>query len=132
MQEKLERFASRKKLSASEKVFTKVLERLKELGYIDDAKILENYFEFRLKHRPVGKYLFQHTMYRHGIPLSLARQEWEKRKIDEEPLAFSILKLRSREFEGLPKVLRKQKMARLLAGKGFSPETVWGVLEKMA
>jgi regulatory protein len=119
------------KIPDAEKTIQKVLERLKELRYLDDGKILEDYFEYRLKTRPQGKFLFLREMHRRGIPFEKAREEWEKRDIEEKPLALELVKKRERQLKGLPPVLRKKRIASLLASRGFSPETVWGILEKV-
>lgn len=127
--ERLNRRGLKVKLPQIQAAIKKVLERLRELKYLDDDKILENYFEYRLKSRPQGKFLFLHEMHRRGIPFEKARAEWEKRDIEEKPLALELLKKRERQLKGLPQVLRKKRIASLLASRGFSPETVWGILE---
>lgn len=129
--QRLKRRAAKLKIPDAEKLIKKVTERLKELHYVDDEKILENYFEYRLKTRPQGKFLFLHEMHRRGIPFVRARAEWERRNISEEPLARALLKSRERQLKNIPQVLRKKRMAGLLASRGFSPETVWGILEKI-
>lgn len=128
--ERLKRRTAKLKISEPENLIKKVIERLKELRYLNDEKILEDYFEYRLKTRPQGKFLFLHEMHRRGIPFEKAREEWEKRDIEEKPLALELVKKRERQLKGLPQVLRKKRIASLLASRGFSPETVWGILEK--
>lgn len=129
--ERLNRRGLKVKLPQVQAAIKKVVKRLRELKYLDDNKILENYFEYRLKSRPQGKFLFLHEMHRRGIPFENARAEWEKRDIEEKPLALELVKKRERQLNGLPQVLRKKRIASLLASRGFSPETVWGVLEKV-
>lgn len=120
------------KLSDLDTAIKKVIKRLRELKYLDDGRILSDYFEYRLKSRPVGKFLFLHEMYRRGIPFEQARREWEKREVDEEPLALQLLENKNRQWkkENMPPVLRKKKVIQLLTSRGFSPDTIWGLVDK--
>lgn len=121
------------KLSDLDTAIKKVIKRLRELKYLDDDRILNDYFEYRLKSRPVGKFLFLHEMHRRGISFDQAKREWEKREIDEEPLALQLLKNKNRQWkkENMPPVLRKRKVIHLLTSRGFSPDTIWGLVDKV-
>ncbi|MBI2638197.1 regulatory protein RecX [Candidatus Peregrinibacteria bacterium] len=122
------------KLSGLDIAVKKVIKRLQELQYLDDSRILSDYFEYRLKSRPVGKFLFLHEMHRRGIPFEQAKQAWEKRDIDEEPLALQLLESRKRQWkkEKMPPVLRKKKAIQLLTSRGFSPDTIWGLIDSLS
>lgn len=125
LRKRLERRSKKLKLPDSEKIIKKVIERLQELQYVDDAKILENYFEYRLKNRPCGKFLFLHEMHRKGISLDTAKAAWEKSGVDEEALAHDLLERKKKKLDALPEVLRKKKIMQLLASRGFSPEIIY-------
>lgn len=129
---RLERKAKKEKVDEKKQrpVIEKVLGRLAELGYVNDEKILEDYFEYRLKSRPEGKFSFLQRMHRRGIPFEQARKVWDHRGIDEEALAQELLEKKAEKFSKMPSVLRRQKMVRLLASRGFSPETVWKMVER--
>lgn len=129
MREKLLRRSEKIGLSDEDNVVSKVMSRLSELGLINDAKILENYFEYRLATRPVGKFLFIHEMHRRGIPIKEATSEWDKRGVSERELAKNFLTKKQSKIAGLPSFLRRKKTAQLLACRGFSPETVWHVVD---
>ncbi|MBI2453805.1 regulatory protein RecX [Candidatus Peregrinibacteria bacterium] len=117
--------------AAHDPAVLKVLARLKELDFLNDGKILENYLEYRLKNRPVGKFLFLREMHRRGIPFEKSAEEWEKRGIQEGELAADFVQRRARKFESMPLALRKKKIGTLLASRGFSADTVWDVLGKL-
>lgn len=117
------------KLAALENAVEKVIARLKELAYLDDGKILENYFEYRLNNRPVGKFAFMQEMRRRGISREAASAAWEKRNIDEKSLALALIEKKKKNLEKLLPNGRKKKIARLLASRGFSPEIIWSTLE---
>lgn len=122
------------KLSGLDAAVKKVIKRLRELKYLDDDRILNDYFEYRLKSRPIGKFLFLHEMHRRGISFEKAKQAWEKRDIDEEPLALQLLESRKGQWgkEKLPTVLRKKKIIQLLTSRGFSPDIIWGLIDKVS
>lgn len=128
LRKRLLRRAAKLKLPDAETCTKKVVARLKELKYLDDSKILENYFEYRLKSRPQGKFLYLHQMRRRGIPFDAAKLEWERRKIDEETLAREVLEKKRSAWAGLPAVLQKKKAAQFLASRGFAAETVWSII----
>lgn len=129
MREKLVRRSEKIGLSGADGFVAKAMSRLSELGLINDAKILENYFEYRLATRPVGKFLFIHEMHRRGIPIKEATAEWEKRGVSERELAKNFLAKKHSKVADLPSFLRRKKTAQLLASRGFSPETVWHVVD---
>lgn len=131
MRTRLDRKGKKVLLSDLESAIPKVIARLKEFNYINDDKILENYFEFRLSSRPQGKYFFMNEMRRRGIPLDKATFEWEKRGINEVDLAQKLLSVKGKKYSGFDPFTRKKKIATFLAGRGFSPETVWNVLDKL-
>lgn len=114
----------------AEEIKEKVLKRLEELNYINDAKILENYFEYRLPARPAGKYIFLNEMKRRGIDIDAAKTAWGSRKIDEQSLAEEFITRKIGRFKNLDPQKRKKRIANLLARRGFPADTVWGVLSR--
>lgn len=114
------------------KTIARVMARLGELKYLDDNKILENCFEYRLKIRPQGKYAFLQEMKKRGISVERARAEWEKRGIKEEELALDLLSSKRKQLgmSGLSTIARKKKIAAMLASRGFAPGVIWGILDK--
>lgn len=130
---RLERKA--KKMKLDEKIAgplkEKVLSRLEELNYINDSKILKNYFEYRLPARPAGKFVFLNEMRRRGISVDEAKFAWDNRKIDEETLAKEFIAGKIKRFAGLNPQARKKRIAGLLSRRGFSADTVWGVIDRL-
>lgn len=129
MLSRLDRRASKLHLKGKASATKQVVKRLRELQYLDDQKILADYFEYRLKSRPVGKFGFLHQMHRRGFSFERAKLEWEKRGVDEGMLAEALLEKKRKELDKLPEVLRKKKIMSLLARRGFSPDTTWRILD---
>ncbi|MEK9132683.1 MAG: regulatory protein RecX [Patescibacteria group bacterium] len=127
---KLKLRAKRAGLEDSEAAILMVMARLKELKYVDDDKILENYFDYSLSAKPQGKFMFVQKMRQKGILAKYAKEAWEKRGVNEFELARKFLESRAAKLKKWPEDKRKQKTAALLASRGFSASTVWGVLDK--
>lgn len=127
---KLKLRAKKAGLEEPEAAISMVMARLKELRYIDDDKILENYFEYSLSAKPQGKFMFVQKMRQKGILAKYAKEAWEKRGVNEFELARKFLEENASKLKRFPEEKRKQKTAALLASRGFSASTVWGVLDK--
>lgn len=130
IERRLTRRGLKVKLAALHSAVIKVINRLKELKYLDDDKILENYFEYKLPAKPQGQFAFLHEMRKRGISIDIAKEAWSKRNIDEDELAQVLVNSRKAKFVGLSSLLRKKKIASLLASRGFSPDTVWRLLDR--
>lgn len=131
MKRKLSMRAKKVLLPEAGLAIEKVMDRLEGLGYIDDKKIVSNVLEYRLHERPVGKFGFLIEMKRKGINTDRAKEEWEKRGIDEHELARALFENKKRFLAKLPLQKQKEKFSRLLASRGFSSDIVWGLLEKL-
>ncbi|MEK7523787.1 MAG: RecX family transcriptional regulator [Patescibacteria group bacterium] len=125
---RLKRRGEKVKLPDLEQTVAQVMLRLTELNYINDDKILENYFEYRLAAKPVGRYFFLNEMRRRGISSKKAAAAWDKRRIEEKSLALALVESHNRQLAGLPLLKKKKKIASLLASRGFSSDVVWGIL----
>ena len=129
MRTRLDRKGKKVLLSDLESAIPKVIARLKEFNYINDDKILENFFEYRLRSKPQGRFLFLGEMRRRGIAKEKAAAEWDKKQVDEQELAKDLIKKKERQFRGLDKYARKKKIATFLASRGFGADTIWGLMD---
>ncbi len=128
MKKKLALKAKRVKMADSEALIQKILERLKELAYLNDEKILDDFFEYKLKAKPQGKFLFLMEVRRRGISREKAEQKWHERGISEKDLARELLERKANQLKKYPPEKRKEKAARLLASRGFSGEVIWDIV----
>lgn len=128
LKEKLNRRT--KKLNFNKEIVPRVIARLKELKYINDEKYFEDYFNYKLQNNPKGKFAFVSEMMRKRVNIANAKQEWDKRQIDEESLAMQLIGKRKFASASIDPLKRKKKIANALSAKGFSPEIIWKILEK--
>lgn len=125
---RLKRRVKKFSIEGGEAAITKVMARLYELNYINDEKILDNFFLFSLPAKPQGKFGFLSTMRRRGIGREKAEQKWRMNVVSEKQLAVDLLARKSKQISKYKENKRKEKMARLLASRGFSGDTIWDVL----
>lgn len=127
MREKLQQFSAKFITTEEfESEIGKVLERLKELGYLDDKKFAEDYVADRMRFKPRGKFLLERELGRKGI-------KKEDREfigsIDEEEAARRALEGRIKRLSGLTIKEQREKAFRFLASRGFNPDTIYKVVD---
>jgi len=108
-----------------DQVVARVMARLLELGYVNDDKIIDNFLDYGLSAKPVGKFYFVNKMRKKGIAGDKVKNAWAAREIDEYKLVKELLQSQSRKFEGLDTQKRKKKVANFLAARGFSADVIW-------
>ncbi|MCX7955535.1 MAG: RecX family transcriptional regulator [Patescibacteria group bacterium] len=110
----------------------KVIEKLKEQGLIDDEKFVEMYIKNRLLLKPKGKNLLKKELILKGINNDLIEKYFSLNQIDEENVAFAILKKRWSRFKNLDFKRKLEKSLRFLVSKGFSYETAKKTFELLS
>ncbi len=124
----------------------KVIQRLRDLGYLDDAKFVSWWIDQRQTHNPKGMRLIAQELKAKGIsdelvkPL-LVRQGGQyfsdrnendpDREVDETVLAKSALSKKLRIWQPLPKLERKKKIYSFLGRRGFSGDTIGHVIDEI-
>jgi len=125
-------------IESADDLITQILVRLRELNYINDARILDNYLEYTLPARPLGKYGFLQKMRQRGIDFAQAELAWNNKNVDEEILARQLaedrIKRFSRPAENRKKELliyQRKKLANFLAGRGFALNIIYEVVNDL-
>jgi regulatory protein len=115
-----------------------VVERLVEMGYLDDAGFARAWVESRDRARPRGESALRRELVLRGVPrevidevLSVRTEEAEAEDPDRAAAA-ALLERRRVSLEREPDpVRRRQKAYALLARNGFDPETCREVSRKL-
>ncbi|MBP7670988.1 regulatory protein RecX [Candidatus Gracilibacteria bacterium] len=126
---KLDSFCKRRSLDGST-VIEKVIDRLNELKYLDDARFIQNYTNDRINFAPRGKRLIRMELIKRGISKESLEKEFGRIEIDECELAKNLAAKYARKLEGLDKNKFRQRMFGFLGRKGFSPDTIYKVLTR--
>jgi regulatory protein len=125
-----------RRAGTSDAVIAETVERLAELGYLDDAAFARWWGEQRDRHAPRGVRLIETELRQHGVPREvveayrLEHAAPERRPEDEavpaseaERAADALSRhLRGRPLPAEPKAL--QRIGMFLMRRGFDPETV--------
>lgn len=104
-------------------VIKKVMDRLTELGYIDDAKFAAWWIQQRNAYRPKGKRLVEKELRGKGIAFVVQTE-------NEADLAKKAIQKKLAIWKNLAPLIRKKKMYDFLARRGFSYETIDAVVGK--
>lgn len=100
-----------------------VIDRLKELNYLNDQSYLENYVSDRMRFRPRGEFLIKRELMMKGIDKQLLDSYFGKEKIDELEAATRLLESKKK------RLMDKEKAYRFLASKGFKPDNIYKAVD---
>lgn len=125
-----------------QKILARVLSRLRELGYADDKKFIQWWIEQRALYRPKGRRALLWELRQKGIDESLAHEVLEESRqylsdslkddaLWEKEEAVKAIRLRLERWKHLPPIVQKRKMYSFLERRGFSPETIYHVIDEV-
>jgi len=103
----------------------KVLERLKELRYLDDSGYAEDYIAEKIKFRPRGKFLLARELKLKGIDSDIIQNALEKHNLDESEIAAQALERRLKQWKDLPLQKQRERAYRFLASRGFNQDAIY-------
>lgn len=110
----------------------KVIEKLKEMNLLNDKKFIEDYVAFRLKNNPKSQKVLILELRKKGIDEKLISEFFAQNQINEEELAFLVLKKRWSRWLNLDKTKRLKKAFDFLGRRGFDYEVSKKTVEKLA
>lgn len=103
-------------------IFDHVIERLRELGYVDDKKFAAWWIEQRTGRKPKGKKFIERELQQKGITADVA--------IDEKTLARRAVEKKRVLWKSLPYLVKKKKLSDFLYRQGFDWETISGIMSE--
>lgn len=113
-----------KREGSDESISQRVIDRLRELGYIDDAKFAAWWIDQRTSHKPKGTRLITRELKEKGI-------SWEGNTGDEMVLAKRAIEKKLPLWQKLPKLEQKKKIYGFLGRRGFDGETIHRVIDEV-
>jgi len=116
--------------SEIEESIKKVLNRLKELRYLDDTRFATDFIENRTAFRPRGKFLLKRELERKGVHPDLAERVLESQDIDEVALAQEALKKKLKTIQRDLPQKQKAKAMRFLSSRGFKIDAIYKVIDR--
>lgn len=108
-------------------VVVKVINRLQELGYVDDEKFAQDYVKDRVRFKPRGKFLIRQELAKKGLNKEQVHELVES--VDELPMTLALIEKKSRRWTKEPIHKQKEKAFRFLASKGFGPDAIYKAIK---
>lgn len=124
IQKKLQQFLNKHELK-DENASKKVIDRLKELDYLNDNKYAKDYVSDRIRFNPRGKFLLKRELKSKGIDEDLANSTLNDTDVDELEMAKELLQKRRFNFEVELSQKEIDRIYRFLASKGFNKEIIY-------
>jgi regulatory protein len=107
------------------------IDRMVELGYVDDADFASYWVENRQQHRPRGRRLLASELRSKGVPPDVVDQAIEEAVIDEFGQALELAMHRTERLRGLDRETWKRRLAGFLQRRGYGWDVVRPVLEEV-
>jgi regulatory protein len=105
------------------------LERLKELGYVDDAAFARFWVEARSGANPRGRFVVRRELRGKGVADETAADALEE--LPEEPSALKAGRKKARSLTGLEYKDFRTRLAGYLVRRGFSYETTRATVDRL-
>lgn len=109
-----------KKKKAEAEIREKVIDRLTELGYIDDEKFASWWIEQRKTFRPKGAAIIKQELKQKGVVI--------EGLTDDKKSAILLAEKKLKLLKNLPQLEKKSKLYGYLARRGFSSSVIDEVL----
>jgi regulatory protein len=116
---------------ADREVIELVLDRLRELRYLDDQEFARTWVDNRQTHHPRSRRLLEQELRQKGIDRSTVDQILDETPFDEVEVATEVGRQRLRKLAGLPEDQQREKLTGFLGRKGFDFQTVKQVLNRL-
>ena len=128
VQKKMKQFLKKHKLEDAEAT-ARVIERLKELNYLNDQEYARDYVSDRIKFRPRGKFLLKRELNLKGIAPEITMAVLSHIDVDEFEMALELLGKKRFDFGGGVNNKEKARAFRFLASKGFNKEIIYKAVQ---
>lgn len=109
-----------------------IIERLIEKQYLNDSDFAKKWVEYRLRHRPKGKFALAHELKEKGIPSSIIDEVLSNIDSDVEiERALQLGEKKLRQYKGGEWKEVRVKIIRFLTNKGYGMEIIMQILPKL-
>ncbi|WP_347353701.1 RecX family transcriptional regulator [Intrasporangium sp.] len=110
-------------------VAARVLDRMTEVGLVDDAAYAELLVRSKTQHKGLSRVALAHELRRHGIDDVIAEQALSGLDAsDERARAEQLVAKKMRSMHGLGPDVQSRRLAGLLTRKGYPGEIAWPVV----
>jgi regulatory protein len=107
-----------------------VMDRLEELGYLNDKQFVKDYVSHCSRVRPRGRMLIARELKMKGLPKNMIDGELDNVELDERGMAFDILERRIKRWSKYTWYQQKSKAYQFLYSKGFGRDAIYKAIER--
>lgn len=112
-------------------VATEVLDRLEEVGLIDDAAYAATLVQSQQSRRAMGRRAISQELRRKGIASETIDEQLDTiDDEDERERARALVDKKLRSMHGLDATVQARRLAGMLARKGYSSSIAWSVIRE--
>jgi regulatory protein len=112
-----------------DELLDRIIERLTQLGLVDDLKFTQAWVDNRNEFRPRSRRALSVELRQHGVDSQTIGQTLES--IDEESLAFRAASKQARKLAHLDWLHFRMKMSAFLARRGFDYQVITPVIARV-
>ncbi len=112
-------------------VIDRVIARLNENNYLDDAEFARYWIENRTANRPRGDRALRQELFQKGIDSSLIDEALAGADLDQRALAIEAGRKRAGSFRGLPADTQRRRLAGFLQRRGFGWDAIGPALQEL-
>lgn len=109
------------------------LERLKEKRLLDDPSFAADFVQARCQSHPRGRMSLVQDLVSRGVPSAIAQDTANKlvSDADETAMALRLVKGKLQQYATLERDVRDRRIAGLLGRRGFRPQTIFNLIDKL-
>lgn len=122
-----------KRLDYTQPVREEVLDKLTEMGFLDDEAYARALIEATMRRKPAGPQLLRQKLFQKGIHRSLIERLVGEATDAQDlaPGAVDLARKKLRTMQRLDIETRKRRLYGLLARRGFNPDTISSVMAEL-
>ena len=115
-----------------ENEISEIVNRLKELGYLDDSAYARMFVESRLRTKPLSRRVLKEQLFKHHLPQECIEAALENIS-DERELEFVRAAAAKywAQMQAVPDKERSVKMVKRLSAKGYHYDDIHKVIEEL-
>ena len=106
----------------SEERITRAIDRVRELGYLNDRAFAENWIRDRNEFRPRGVRMLRYELKRKGVDETVIRESLAD--VDDREAAFACAERYSRRLRGLDRETFRNRLSGYLARRSFTYDVI--------
>lgn len=112
-------------------IAAKIIERIKELKYINDEEYIEDFVGSRLRLRPKGVKALKYELKKKGIEKADIEKYFGENLIDEESAAARIALEKLKRLGRFPEEKKRAKIIMMLNSRGFNAHVIYETINKI-